>query len=1474
MATKNFIGAAIANFKSVQIVPGANALLPSALISIGLGPYQIQLTGWDSTTLASLWAASPNQLFQQITAVPNGNTLVLTANTAGQDFEVTCTVNGLSTQVSAIQEIHFSATAGTFTLSDGTVTTSAITYSATTGTLVANVLAAINALGGYSSGDVLVTWDSVNSAVNLDFSGGQFAGQSVPLWTGNGASLTGGTAAATITQLTAGNAGTGEVLTVSFPGNGTHTAILNEQQLITMGGSVNSGSLQLSLTGYGTTPAFPFTAGRSGIKNALEYLLGLGTVKTTGGPLAEQTGSGDSTVSGTSLDHSYWLDSGSGSATTSSPILLASSSNASPFFDAMLRSVLAVPQGATIVSAVVSVTRSGSGGTGTDCIVDFYGNAADDATLPANATAGAALVRTSAFTTLPTIPSTGLSGTTYTADVTTLVQEIVNRSGWASGNHLGILVITGGGEQGLSAFTLNVTYSGAPVYSYFPVQVEFIGSMSGINLPQMTTTGLATVSTVQDGGSQTVANIQSGTWSLVLTQTSTSRVFTIASIPYNVTASALQALIVAVMGAGSCTVSGGPAPGTPLVLTFAGAFATTLLAEQSTTAIIGNFGSSASLVEVRSPVAAPLPQNMWDMTVVPGQGTLAVSSAVPLTSRGLIVMQILEPTNVGTTTIDTNVYIPLYDIHPQKIQDSINEAFGQDVVRVTRITHSPERVTLPSATIGSVSQEDGPLHFWFYKDVFRLVFVNSYLASGTISSISVKFIDVSDLLTNSPAGPASWMIPEATPDSGDSLDLYAESVRVYNGFMFSNEIGKPVHLLSCSQVTGIVWSNEYAFRAKLLTQYSATQPTPSVVNRVGLARELEDQAVTFSWYKNLWASDLVDYPAQQIILSSVSVNWDASSEEIQEALAAMTAGIFGEDNVVVTGSLFNSWLSESQLDSPDFLSTYQELKVRLTGALSTLPLQDNGYGLSMTVSNPHNVNFAGMKNVQSWCEPYSVPLPGGSNKRVSFKLATPASVTDVKITVGGKTVDCQPTTTVAQLQALLTSTLGQFPAAGQTFPVIPDRNRVPITVYGTDLTKSVELEFTGFGFQFQEVPIAIGVSGTGEIISITVTQAGVDPVQEVQQLHISGNPVSGTYTVNGSGNIAYNAIASAIQTAVGGPPPTVTGTLPTFFLIWPSSSGAVSLWATTSALNNASLVVVLAQQGGITDGISANIAVSDIISGTGPLYYDSPQNYSDLAVPGCTDTLIFDDATSAVSFGIAQTSVVMVASLSTNKLRHIRNRVVFQNGQKVKLLAAGTAIGGLTASSSYYIINAALDYSFQLSTTPGGSAIDLTSVGNGPQILVVSGLILDVYSRYTGNQIGLPNVNQSASLPEYLPTYLELSGAVADIGIGDGNGLSLLRLDCGTEQAAIHIEASGQSAITNIPALLFLFDNSSSTVQIDDGDVGIAVYTDETSTLGTITATGGSLMLCNSNVDTLNTSPGVAVVERNNNIAHTIKSGG
>ena len=75
------------------------------------------------------------------------------------------------------------------------------------------------------------------------------------------------------------------------------------------------------------------------------------------------------------------------------------------------------------------------------------------------------------------------------------------------------------------------------------------------------------------------------------------------------------------------------------------------------------------------------------------------------------------------------------------------------------------------------------------------------------------------------------------------------------------------------------------------------------------------------------------------------------------------------------------------------------------------------------------------------------------------------------------------------------------------------------------------------------------------------------------------------------------------------------------------------------------------------------------------------------------------------------------------------------------------------------------------------------------------------------------------------------------------------------------IQQSAQSGTANIPAVLLLSNNADTNINILDGDVGIAVYSQETSLVNDITVVGGSITLHGTTVaGTLSTSNGVTPV--------------
>jgi len=107
-----------------------------------------------------------------------------------------------------------------------------------------------------------------------------------------------------------------------------------------------------------------------------------------------------------------------------------------------------IPQGATIVSAAFSAVAVDTDSSSTWATL-IHANAADNPSAPASGAALGALALTTAFCT-PTSSLNTTSGVRYNFDVASVVQEIVNRSGWASGNALVIVWVDNGSSSGVN----------------------------------------------------------------------------------------------------------------------------------------------------------------------------------------------------------------------------------------------------------------------------------------------------------------------------------------------------------------------------------------------------------------------------------------------------------------------------------------------------------------------------------------------------------------------------------------------------------------------------------------------------------------------------------------------------------------------------------------------------------------------------------------------------------------------------------------------------------------------------------------------------------------------------------------------------------------------------------------------------------------------------------------------------------------
>ena len=110
--------------------------------------------------------------------------------------------------------------------------------------------------------------------------------------------------------------------------------------------------------------------------------------------------------------------------------------NGSPRWAGIRYQGVAVPKGALITSATMTLKSWFTGGGGGTTWGKFYGDAADNSAAFSTAARSELRPRTAAFC---TVLSAGSDDVLLAHDVTAIIQEIVNRSGWAIGNALSLV---------------------------------------------------------------------------------------------------------------------------------------------------------------------------------------------------------------------------------------------------------------------------------------------------------------------------------------------------------------------------------------------------------------------------------------------------------------------------------------------------------------------------------------------------------------------------------------------------------------------------------------------------------------------------------------------------------------------------------------------------------------------------------------------------------------------------------------------------------------------------------------------------------------------------------------------------------------------------------------------------------------------------------------------------------------------------
>lgn len=1047
------------------------------------------------------------------------------------------------------------------------------------------------------------------------------------------------------------------------------------------------------------------------------------------------------------------------------------------------------------------------------------------------------------------------------------------------------------------------------------------GAYAGLNVPLITGTptnltgGTASITVTTNSTGSAAANaVQTiditnsatgGTFGLRIQRSNgVGGVFAVGNLAYNISAADLQTAINTVMGASSVSCSGGALPNTAIAITFSGnGFNNTAMSEiVAWSALTGSFNGAITKTTVLSELTPTDKTNTWELTIIPGEGTPGVK--VNDTSESTIILLNIE-TSTGEVGIgadeaavpgvaNNRIRVRFPNLTAERLEMIINEYFGEEVVRVTKIIHSLEHAEIDLETYGAA---DSVLKGWYYRDVYRLVFINNYADPDTIVDINVVLPEVTDGAGTHVINPSNFMELNLSSLGSSFDDLTDESMLIAYLFYYADVKSQDLHEFSITETNEDVETN-LIYDFKLNTQYLVDKTLAINLGRIGIAQIVADAKMTFKWCRYTISNQeaATHTKAFTTLCQTPLLSIFSSPEEVRYALERMivktsdsTPVWFGVGNVSVTGSLRNSWLNVDHSD-------YSSLSVELLGVLENMDLDNYNYELICELVTDYT--WAGnqdFKLPQLYSCVHQKPIMPLQNKRVKFSIQ--GSPPDLRLlNASGTSVEFTLSSTLSSVETSINSSFGVMPENSALsyidstyayIPVIsshwiPDHFRKAVRFHGTTFSLDpFEIEYTGMGYQYTndlDLSLQAKINTYSSIGSVVNTTTGKAATAEVQVLTPTVAPTRGTFTLTvmaaTTSALAYNASASTIQTAleglgsVGSGNVTCTGgpiNSAAVTCTFATSLGDVSTIVVTPTLHNGTVSIARTQYGG-RDGA---LGVYELVKG-GPAYFNISENWNSGSLPSTDDTVTIDTGISPIKFGINLVDTFIVIGTDGRCMLSSR-RYKFVEGQKVTISTSNTLPTGLSAQD-YYIRNHDKYGTFYLSATSNGSLIALSDKGAGTHSIFIESLTLIQYSRYEGKQIGLPRLRNNGLL-EYLPTYLKAGFTSIELGVDSGTGLSIGKFDTYIKacDVTVHLSNSGSDGI---PAILLLFDNSSSTLVVEEADVGIAIYSDETSTLDSIdqSTEGGSLLISNTTVNETLDSP-TNVTIRRSTIGNTLNIG-
>lgn len=151
-----------------------------------------------------------------------------------------------------------------------------------------------------------------------------------------------------------------------------------------------------------------------------------------------------------------------------------------------------------------------------------------------------------------------------------------------------------------------------------------------------------------------------------------------------------------------------------------------------------------------------------------------------------------------------------------------------------------------------------------------------------------------------------------------------------------------------------------------------------------------------------------------------------------------------------------------------------------------------------------------------------------------------------------------------------------------------------------------------------------------------------------------------------------------------------------------------------------------------------------------------------------------------------------------------------------------------------------------------------TSILYGLDQSAVTLTSLHITASYTG-EIGLATTNETgpSNYPEYRLQELQVGATTVGIGSGNGIGSGRIRLDTGSNAAAITVHTTGIASDNDQYAFQWKGANAGNTLAIYAGSVGVATGGGESATVATLRMSGGDVRCASGvNLTTLERSGG------------------